>query len=48
MWFIRSTLNGKLFPNENIEDTKYPGILKQLIVWILTEEIIRIFALVDC
>lgn len=37
-----------MFPNEKIEDSKYPGILKQIVVWILTEEIIRVFAIVDC
>ena len=47
MWFIRSTLNGQMFPNEKIEDIKYPGILKQLVVWLLTDEIIRVFAIVD-
>ena len=47
MWFLRTTLQGKLFPNSKIEEGIFENTIKSLVVWVFEEEILVTFAKID-
>jgi hypothetical protein len=42
------TLNGKAFPDNKIDESKFPSIVKHIVEWMLVEDIIKSFAKIDC
>lgn len=38
LWYIKKTLNGVMFPEENIAEDRYKIVLRQMVVWIFVEE----------
>ncbi|EGR30886.1 kinesin motor domain protein [Ichthyophthirius multifiliis] len=43
MWFLRTTLEGKMFPNDQIEEKVYINTIRSLVVWLFIEEILIAF-----
>ena len=44
MWMLRMTLNGKVYPNDDIDAAQLPDIVRQTVVWIFFDDIHRVLA----
>ncbi|KAL4492586.1 hypothetical protein ABPG72_007699 [Tetrahymena utriculariae] len=47
LWFIRLTLQQKLYPNDQIEENKFPSALRTVVSWFFSDQVIIDFAKVD-
>ena len=47
LWFIKITLNGTLFPDDQIEEERYKIVVRQIVVWMFVEDNIKIIIELD-